>query len=128
VSEQLRRDEGRRNRRAVPPKMKARLERLTDYELREQSAPFPFPVSPKTKTVESVGATFETWTSTWRNGSRNRRFPRNMDERTMSSRNATFSFRVLSRPRLRSSIVVPVAYQRTRRSSSSEGLYRSRSQ
>lgn len=49
------------------------------------------------------------------NGSEEPTISSNMDERTMSSRNATFSFRVLSSARLRSSMSVPVAYQRTRR-------------
>jgi hypothetical protein len=49
--------------------------------------------------------------------------------RSISSRNARFSFLVLSSVRLRSSMSVPVAYQRTRRPRSSRnGLYRMRNQ
>src|SRR5258708_25377039 len=50
-------------------RMKARFERLDRLCIARAISSFPVPVSPKTKTVESVGATFETWTSTWRNGS-----------------------------------------------------------
>src|SRR5882762_9283773 len=95
-------------------RMKARFERLDRLCIARAISSLPVPVSPKTKTVESVGATFETWISTWRNGSEEPTISSNMDERTMSSLNATFSFRVLSSARLRSSISVPVAYQRTR--------------
>ena len=100
-------------------RMKARFDRFDRLWIARAISSFPVPVSPKTSAVESVGATFETWSITFRNGSEEPTISSNMDERTISSRNAMFSFRVLSSARLRSSMSVPVAYQRSRRPCSS---------
>jgi len=53
----------------------------------------PVPVSPRMSTVESVGDTFETCDSTRRSTSDEPTISSNMDDRTMSSRNASVSLR-----------------------------------
>ena len=81
------------------------------------------------RTVESVGATFATCTSTLRSGSDDPTISSNIDARSISSRNAKFSFRILCSACLRSSISVPVAYQRMIFPlSSRNGLYRTKNQ
>ena len=75
---------------------------------------FPVPVSPKIRTVESVGATFATCASTRRSGvgGADDFFEHGGPYDVFAQRQ--FSFRTRSSARLRSSMSVPVAYQRTR--------------
>src|SRR5713101_7373766 len=56
---------------------------------------FPVPVSPKIKTVESEGATLVTCRNTLRNDSEEPTMSSNIDSRSICSRNARFSFRVV---------------------------------
>src|SRR5229473_6374212 len=56
----------------------------------------PVPVSPKIRTVETVGATFSTCARTRRSGAEEPTISSNMEDRTMSSRNAMFSLRTLA--------------------------------
>src|SRR6266850_1301706 len=100
-------------------RMNARLPRLERLWIARATSSLPVPVSPWIRTVESVGATFAICANTVRSASEEPTISSNIDERTISSRNATFSFRVRSSARLRSSMSVPVAYQLTRRPCSS---------
>src|SRR6266481_813148 len=108
-------------------RMKARVERLDRLCMARAISSFPVPVSPEIRTVEPVGATFDTCLSTRRRVSEEPTISSNIEDCSISSRSATFSLRVLSSLRLRSSISVAVAYQRmTFPLSSSNGLYRIR--
>ncbi len=100
-------------------RMNARAERFDRLWIARAINSFPVPVSPETRTVESVGATFATCANTLRSAAEDPTISSNIEERSISSRNATFSFLVLSSARLRSSMSVPVAYHRTRRPCSS---------
>src|SRR5205823_3772901 len=74
---------------------------------------FPVPVSPRISTAESVGATLPTSDSTLRSDSEDPTIVSYIEERSISSRSARFSLRILCSACLRSSMSVPVAYQRT---------------
>jgi CBS domain containing-hemolysin-like protein len=74
----------------------------------------PVPVSPKMSTVASVSATFSTCASTRRIAAEEPTISSNIDARSISSRNARFSWRIRSSACLRSSMSMPVAYQRRR--------------
>src|SRR5919201_1678427 len=65
---------------------------------------FPVPVSPKMSTVASVSATFSTCASTRRSAAEEPTISSNIDARSMSSRNARFSWRIRSSACLRSSM------------------------
>ncbi len=93
-------------------RIKARPERLERLCMARAISSFPVPVSPNMRTVESVGATFATCDSTRRSGSEDPTISSNIEERSISSRSTRFSFCVRSSLRLRSSMSVPVAYQR----------------
>ena len=80
---------------------------------------FPVPVSPRINTVESVAATLSTAFSTFRRDCEEPTISSNIREWSNSSRRAMFSFRVRSSFLFRSSMSVPVAYQRTMRPCSS---------
>src|SRR6201993_1380365 len=90
---------------------------------------FPVPVSPRMRTVESEGATLETRRRTFLSASDEPTMSSNIESRSICSLSARFSFRVLSSARTRSSISVPVAYQRVSCPCSFlKGLYRIRNQ
>ncbi len=92
--------------------MNARSRRLELLWMARAISSLPVPVSPKIRTVESEGATFATWRSTLRSASEEPTISSNIESRSICSRNARFSLRVLSSARTRSSMSVPVAYQR----------------
>ena len=100
-------------------RMKARLERFDRLWIARAISSLPVPVSPRISTVESVLATFATWARTRFRGADEPTISSNIEERSKSSRSARFSLRILSSACLRSSISVPVAYQRTIRPCSS---------
>ena len=92
--------------------MNARSARLDRLWMARAINSLPVPVSPRIKTVESEEATFATWRSTLRSASEEPTMSSNIESRSICSRNARFSLRVLSSARTRSSMSVPVAYQR----------------
>ncbi len=109
--------------------MNARSARLDRLWMARAINSFPVPVSPRIKTVESEAATLSTWRSTLRSASEEPTMSSNIESRSICSRNARFSLRVLSSARTRSSMSVPVAYQRiTCPRSFRKGLYRIRNQ
>src|SRR5260370_12829308 len=75
----------------------------------------PVPVSPVTRTLESVGATLDMRESTTCRGGEVPTICSNIDDLSISSGSPTFSFGSLSSAFLRSSISVPAAYQRMTR-------------
>ena len=104
--------------------MKAREDRGDRLWIALAISSFPVPVSPRINTVESVAATLSTAFRTFRRDWEEPTISSNIREWSNSSRRAMFSFRVRSSFRFRSSISVPVAYQRTMRPCPSRnGLY-----
>jgi hypothetical protein len=72
---------------------------------------FPVPVSPRIRIVESEGATLQTCRSTLCSASEEPTISSNIESRSICSRNARFSLRVLSSAWTRSLMSVPLAYQ-----------------
>ncbi len=92
--------------------MNARSARFDRLWIARAINSFPVPVSPRINTVESDAATLSTWRSTFRSASEEPTMSSNIESRSICSRNARFSLRVRSSARTRSSMSVPVAYQR----------------
>jgi hypothetical protein len=79
-------------------RMKARDERLDRLCMARAISSFPVPVSPEIRTVESVGATFDTCASTRRRASEEPTISSNIEERSISSRTRRFRFAFCLRP------------------------------